>query len=74
MKRCFLITILVLVAGLLPLHSQMTRNVKRPKITGVAHAAFFVKNIDHARAFYKDLLDYRFLHQTHLLRSLSGKE
>ncbi|MFA5818833.1 MAG: hypothetical protein WC854_06090 [Bacteroidales bacterium] len=48
MKRCFLITILFLIAGLLPLHSQMTRNVKRPKITGVAHAAFFVKNIDHA--------------------------
>jgi len=48
LKRCFLITILFLIAGLLPLHSQMTRNVKRPKITGVAHAAFFVKNIDHA--------------------------
>lgn len=58
LKRCFFITVLVLVAGLLPLHSQMTRNVKRPKITGVAHAAFFVKNIDQARAFYKDFLGY----------------
>jgi catechol 2,3-dioxygenase-like lactoylglutathione lyase family enzyme len=58
LKRYFLIIILVLFAGLLPLHSQIIMNVKRPKITGVSHAAFFVKDVEQARAFYKDLLGY----------------
>ena len=31
---------------------------ERPKITGVAHIALFVKDVDKARAFYKDLLGY----------------
>src|SRR4051794_28834512 len=30
----------------------------RPKITGVAHVAFFVKDIEKARTFYRDLLGY----------------
>jgi lactoylglutathione lyase len=30
----------------------------RPKITGVAHAAYFVKDIAKSREFYKDLLGY----------------
>jgi catechol 2,3-dioxygenase-like lactoylglutathione lyase family enzyme len=34
------------------------QDAKRPKITGVAHAAFFVKDVDKARVFYKDLLGY----------------
>jgi catechol 2,3-dioxygenase-like lactoylglutathione lyase family enzyme len=31
---------------------------ERPRITGVAHIALFVKDIDKARIFYKDLLGY----------------
>ena len=31
---------------------------KRPKIIGVAHAAFYVSDVDKARVFYKDLLGY----------------
>ena len=31
---------------------------ERPKITGVAHIALFVKDVDKARVFYKDLLGY----------------
>jgi lactoylglutathione lyase len=31
----------------------------RPKITGVAHAAFFVSDIGKARTFYRDLLGYQ---------------
>ena len=30
----------------------------RPPITGIAHAAFFVSDIDKARAFYKDYLGF----------------
>jgi catechol 2,3-dioxygenase-like lactoylglutathione lyase family enzyme len=30
----------------------------RPKITGVAHIAIFVKNVDQARAYYKDFLGF----------------
>lgn len=58
MKRSFLITLLFTFAGLLSLHSQVNNNIKRPKITGVAHAAFYVKNIDQARAFYKYFLGF----------------
>jgi catechol 2,3-dioxygenase-like lactoylglutathione lyase family enzyme len=31
---------------------------KRPRITGVAHVAFYVSDVDKARGFYKDLLGY----------------
>lgn len=31
---------------------------KRPPITGVAHAAYFVSDMDKARVFYKDFLGY----------------
>lgn len=31
---------------------------KRPKITGVAHAAFFTKDIENSRQFFKDYLGY----------------
>src|SRR5712664_3858777 len=32
--------------------------VKRPRITGVAHMALFVSDLQKARAFYKDFLGY----------------
>jgi catechol 2,3-dioxygenase-like lactoylglutathione lyase family enzyme len=35
------------------------QTVERPKITGVAHIALFVKNIDEARKFYTGLLGYQ---------------
>ena len=31
---------------------------KRPKITGIAHMAIFVSDVDKARTFYKDFLGY----------------
>ena len=31
---------------------------ERPKITGVAHIALFVKDVEKARTFYKGLLGY----------------
>jgi lactoylglutathione lyase len=34
------------------------REPKRPPITGIAHAAFYVSDVGQARAFYKDLLGY----------------
>ena len=34
------------------------QDVKRPKITGVAHVAYYVKDVDKARTFYKDFLGY----------------
>jgi lactoylglutathione lyase len=53
-----LILILVALSGLLKVHAQEAKEVKRPKITGVAHIALYVKNIDQARAFYKDFLGF----------------
>jgi lactoylglutathione lyase len=37
------------------LHAQ---GVKRPAITGLAHVALYVKDIEKSRAFYKDFLGY----------------
>ena len=45
--------IAALVSTLLPAQST-----QRPRITGVAHVAFYVSDVDQARTFYKDLLGY----------------
>ncbi len=44
---------LILLPGLL-----LPQELKRPRITGVAHVAYFVHDIEKARAFYKDFLGY----------------
>jgi catechol 2,3-dioxygenase-like lactoylglutathione lyase family enzyme len=58
MKRYFSVIIMTLIVYLSALHAQVSAEVKRPKITGVAHAAFYVKNMDQARSFYKDFLGF----------------
>jgi len=47
------------IASLLaiPVEAQ-TSAPQRPKITGVAHAAFFTKDIDNTRQFFKDYMGY----------------
>jgi len=47
------------IASLLaiPVEAQIS-TPKRPKITGVAHAAFFTKDIDNTRQFFKDYIGY----------------
>lgn len=42
---------------------------RRPKITGVAHVALFVRDVDKARTFYKDLLGYE---EPFFLKNLDG--
>ena len=58
MKKFLLLSVLFSFSGILTIHSQTTADIKRPKITGVAHAAFYVKNMDQARSFYKDFLGF----------------
>lgn len=38
--------------------AQDTKVIKRPRITGVAHIALYVKDIENTRHFYKDFLGY----------------
>ncbi|HYI97244.1 MAG TPA: VOC family protein [Bryobacteraceae bacterium] len=46
-------------AGLLVLAAFVFgQETKRPKITGVAHVAYYVKDVDKSRTFYKDFLGY----------------
>ena len=47
---------LLVVALVIRLYSD--KKCKRPKITGVAHVAYYVKDVDKARTFYKDFLGY----------------
>ena len=48
----------LLYIGVLAASLAFAQTPKRPRITGVAHAAFFVSDVAQARAFYKDLLGY----------------
>lgn len=45
------------LAAALPVAAQ-TSTPARPKITGVAHAAFFTKDLDNTRQFFKELMGY----------------
>lgn len=55
-----LIVILLVVMSLTASISkaQDTKKIKRPRITGVAHMALYVKDIETSRKFYKDFLGY----------------
>jgi lactoylglutathione lyase len=58
MKESLPATFLLLFAIVSPLQAQTKTEMKRPKILGVAHIALYVKNMDQARAFYKDFLGF----------------
>ncbi len=59
MKTKLLITILAFVLiAVVQSSAQETKAIKRPKITGVAHIALYVKDIENTRQFYKDFLGY----------------
>ena len=53
---------IVLLAGMLASLSGVTQGgaapARRPRILGVAHAAFYVSDLAQARTFYKDLLGF----------------
>jgi lactoylglutathione lyase len=55
-KLVFLSMLIYLFAW--PVLSQEAKDPKRPPITGVAHAAFYTKDVESARKFYKDYLGY----------------
>jgi len=44
--------------ALLAAAALLGQDVPRPKITGLAHVALFVKDVDRARVFYKDFLGF----------------
>jgi lactoylglutathione lyase len=48
-------TIVAFVASAVVIAAQ---DVRRPKITGVAHVALYVSDVDKARVFYKNFLGY----------------
>jgi lactoylglutathione lyase len=48
----------IALAGLGIVFALNAQELKRPRITGIAHAAFYVSDIGKARAFYKDFLGY----------------
>jgi lactoylglutathione lyase len=50
--------------------ASTAQEVRRPRITGVAHMALFVSDVDKARIFYKDLLGYG---EPFLLNNPDGK-
>ncbi len=55
MSKRYVVLIVAAVVGFAALQAQVA---KRPKIVGLSHAAFFVHDVDKARAFYKGFLGY----------------
>jgi lactoylglutathione lyase len=49
---------LTLAFVLLPVSRSAEEGVSRPKILGIAHAAFYVSDLEKTRTFYKDFLGY----------------
>jgi lactoylglutathione lyase len=49
---------LIVFLLVIPVMSQESRDLKRPPVTGVAHTAFYTKDVESARKFYKDFLGY----------------
>jgi hypothetical protein len=58
MIKSLFIMLLMLLTGGLSIFSQVKPAIIRPKITGVAHIALYVKSIDQARAFYEVFLGF----------------
>jgi catechol 2,3-dioxygenase-like lactoylglutathione lyase family enzyme len=58
MNKKVLMLMVTFGIALSPSFCQMKSEIKRPKITGVAHIALYVKSIDKARAFYEDFLGF----------------
>ncbi|MCX6144270.1 MAG: VOC family protein [Ignavibacteriales bacterium] len=55
MSKRIMILIVTVVVGFAGVNAQ---TAKRPHVVGLSHAAFFVHDVDKARAFYKDFLGY----------------
>jgi len=53
-----LLLVLMISVFILPVRSQVTKEFKRPPITGVAHASFYTKDVESTRQFYKNYLGY----------------
>lgn len=59
MKTKVLIIILAIISiVVVQSTAQEIKTIKRPRITGVAHIALYVKDIENTRQFYKDFLGY----------------
>jgi catechol 2,3-dioxygenase-like lactoylglutathione lyase family enzyme len=50
---------LLVMAGLVVLPCRGQEAVKRPRITGISHVAYFVSDLPKAIAFWDDLLGYQ---------------
>lgn len=57
-KISILFMILLTVAMVYPTLAQSVSEIKRPLITGVAHAAFFTKDVESTRQFFKEYLGF----------------
>lgn len=52
------VTFRLFLAVALPAAVLVAQEIKRPRITGVAHIALYAHDVDKSREFYKDLLGY----------------
>jgi len=57
-KISIVFTILMTIIMVYPTRAQSVSEIKRPMITGVAHAAFFTKDIESSRQFFKEYLGF----------------
>ena len=70
MKKSRLIVLLCALLGICGTINVEGQTPQRPPITGVAHAAFFTKDLEHTRSYLKDFLGYD---ETITLKNAEGK-
>ncbi len=59
MKKTFLnVFILITAVGLAATMVQAKKNIKRPPITGIAHASFYTKDMESTRKFYTEYFGF----------------
>ena len=55
----------------MPLRSQVVTEIKRPAITGIGHVAFYSKDVENTRSFYKGFLGFA---EPYSLMAENGKD
>lgn len=56
--KIIIITLTIILLMTMLSKAQVATEIKRPRITGLAHVALYVKDIENTRHFYKDFLGY----------------
>ena len=70
-RRVLFFLSLTMFGYFMPLQSQVETEIKRPAITGIGHVAFYSKDVENTRSFYKNFLGFA---EPYSLMAENGKD